>query len=47
MQKLAKLQQFFNDVLEYFLILPAEERPQGVYEARKSSRLSYINNQEK
>ena len=46
-EELPKLQQFFNDVLEYFLILPAEERPQGVYEARKSSRLSYINNQEK
>ena len=46
-EELPKLQQFFNDVLEYFLILPAEERPQGVYEARRSSRLSYINNQEK
>ena len=46
-EELPKLQQFFNDVLEYFLVLPAEERPQGVYEARKSSRLSYINNQEK
>ena len=46
-EELPKLHQFFNDVLEYFLILPAEERPQGVYEARKSSRLSYINNQEK
>ena len=46
-EELPKLQQFFNDVLEYFLILPVEERPQGVYEARKSSRLSYINNQEK
>ena len=46
-EEMPKLQQFFNDVLEYFLILPAEERPQGVYEARKSSRLSYINNQEK
>ena len=46
-EELPKLKQFFNDVLEYFLILPAEERPQGVYEARKSSRLSYINNQEK
>ena len=46
-EEMPKLQQFFNDVLEYFLVLPAEERPQGVYEARKSSRLSYINNQEK
>lgn len=46
-EELPKLKQFFNDVLEYFLVLPAEERPQGVYEARKSSRLSYINNQEK
>ena len=46
-EELPKLQQFFNDVLEYFLVLPVEERPQGVYEARKSSRLSYINNQEK
>ena len=46
-EELPKLHQFFNDVLEYFLVLPAEERPQGVYEARKSSRLSYINNQEK
>ena len=46
-EELPKLQQFFNDVLEYFLVLPAEERPQGVYEARRSSRLSYINNQEK
>lgn len=46
-EELPKLQQFFNDVLEYFLILPAEERPQGVYESRKSGRLSYINNQEK
>ena len=46
-EEMPKLQQFFNDVLEYFLILPAEERPQGVYEARRSSRLSYINNQEK
>ena len=46
-EELPKLQQCFNDVLEYFLVLPAEERPQGVYEARKSSRLSYINNQEK
>ena len=46
-EELPKLQQFFNDVLEYFLILPVEERPQGVYEARRSSRLSYINNQEK
>ena len=46
-EEMPKLQQFFNDVLEYFLVLPAEERPQGVYEARRSSRLSYINNQEK
>lgn len=46
-EELPKLQQFFNDVLEYFLVLPAEERPQGVYESRKSGRLSYINNQEK
>ena len=46
-EEMPKLQQFFDDVLEYFLVLPAEERPQGVYEARKSSRLSYINNQEK
>ena len=46
-EELPKLQQFFDDVMKYFLILPAEERPQGVYEARKSSRLSYINNQEK
>ena len=46
-EELPKLHQFFNDVLDYFLILPAEERPQGVYEARRSSRLSYINNQEK
>ena len=46
-EEMPKLQQFFNDVLEYFLVLPVEERPQGVYEARKSSRLSYINNQEK
>ena len=46
-EELPKLHQFFNDVLEYFLVLPAEERPQGVYEARRSSRLSYINNQEK
>ena len=46
-EELPKLKQFFNDVLEYFLVLPAEERPRGVYEARKSSRLSYINNQEK
>ena len=46
-EELPKLQQFFNDVLEYFLVLPAEERPQGVYESRKSGRLSYITNQEK
>ena len=46
-EELPKLQQFFDDVMKYFLILPAEERPQGVYEARRSSRLSYINNQEK
>ena len=46
-EEMPKLQQFFNDVLEYFLVLPVEERPQGVYEARRSSRLSYINNQEK
>ena len=46
-EELPKLQQFFNDVLEYFLVLPVEERPQGVYESRKSGRLSYINNQEK
>lgn len=46
-EELPKLQQFFNDVLEYFLVLPAEERPQGVYESRKSGRLSYISNQEK
>ena len=46
-EEMPKLQQFFNDVLEYFLVLPVEERPQGVYEARKSSRLYYINNQEK
>ena len=46
-EELPKLHQFFNDVLEYFLVLPAEERPQGVYEARRSPRLSYINNQEK
>lgn len=46
-EELPKLQQFFDDVMKYFLVLPAEERPQGVYEARKSSRLSYINNQEK
>ena len=46
-EELPKLQQFFNGVLVYFLVLPVEERPQGVYEARKSSRLSYINNQEK
>lgn len=46
-EEMPKLQQFFNDVLEYFLVLPAEERPQGVYESRKSGRLSYINNQEK
>lgn len=46
-EELPKIQQFFNDVLEYFLVLPAEERPQGVYESRKSGRLSYINNQEK
>lgn len=46
-EELPKLQQFFNEVLDYFLELPAEERPQGVYESRKSGRLSYINNQEK
>ena len=46
-EELPKLQQFFNEVLDYFLALPEDERPQGVYVARKSSRLSYINNQEK
>ena len=46
-EELPKLHQFFNDILEYFLVLPVEERPQGVYEACRSSRLSYINNQEK
>ena len=46
-EELPKLQKFYNEVLEYFLELPVEERPQGVYESRKSGRLSYINDQEK
>ena len=46
-EELPKLQKFFDEVLDYFLELPEDERPQGVYVARKSSRLSYINNQEK
>ena len=46
-EELPNLIQFYNEVLDYFLALPVEERPQGVYESRKLGRLSYINDQEK
>ena len=46
-EELPKLEKFFKELQEYFLSLSDDERPSGVYIASKSSRLSYINNQEK